>query len=222
MASRPIFLLYWANIIVSSSIILLQSGSRLSQSRNHLTSSSSSVSSLELRLSLLGVAGLLGFLVPFCVGLVGFVQVIPASLLVGGIVPPSFSTVVGGLVQASFTVGAGGIVLASFSVSAGGIIPAAFSVGVLVAFSGPSSARSNKALQCYSTPFPFPFPWLVGLAEGAFCSYRRMEVDGSCSYWRVGVVRISNGEHAVLIVRWYEVDWCDHGHPSQGTNHLAL
>jgi len=115
------------------------------------------------------------------------------------------------------SVGLSGVVPASFPVAAGGIVRRLS----LWSLAGPYRRLSrcecwfqpqihprpgpSRALQCYSHPFPFLFHWLVVLAVGASCSYRGLEVE-----------RVSHGRQAVLMVRWYVVDWRDRGHPCQG------
>jgi len=93
--------------------------------------SSSSVpsSTSELLRWLLGVAGPSGFGVPFCLGSVGFPEVVQASFLVGpgGIVPASFLVGAAWVVPASFLLGTGGVDLTSLSVGAGSIVPGSLS-----------------------------------------------------------------------------------------------
>ena len=57
---------------------------------------------------------------------------------------------------------------------------------------------------------------------GASCFYQEIEVEASGSYWRMEVVRVSHGQQAVQMVKWYEVDWSDCGHPCQSDNQVAL
>ena len=79
----------------------------------------------------------------------------------------------------------------------------------------------------------------MGLAVEASCTYRGMEVvwashgrqevshgQQAVSHGRQAVSiacqRLSSGQQAVLMVRWYEVGWCYCGHPSQGSSQVAL
>ena len=172
----PIVLLCCANIFVSSSNILLQSGSRTSPSRKQLTYSSYSVLwTSELMLSLPGVAGRSGLRVPFCLGSVGLSGVVQASFPVGA----------GGIVPASFLVGAHRIIPASVLVGAGGAVSASFSEGVLVASSEPSSARSIKRPQTLLPSFSCSFP-LVGDVGGGRIFLLSGDGGGTGISWSAG------------------------------------
>lgn len=202
IALLPILLSWCANVFVSSSNILLQSGSRLSHSRKQLTYSSSSVSSSAQHLLPLGVAGQSRFGVPIFFGLLGFHEVIPASFSLGA----------AQIVPASFSVGFGGIVPASSSVGVGGIIPASFSAGVLVPSSDSPSARSIKS----------PPMLLLSVSSSSPVVKIGMLGNGSILlYWVMEVVRAWSGQQAVLMVRWYKVDCHDGGHPCQANSPVA-
>jgi len=146
MTLLPIVLSWCATIYISSSNILLQSGSRPSHCRKRLIYSSSLVLvSSDLVLSLLEVAGWSGFGAPCCIGLVG----------------------VSGVVQASFLVGAGRVIPGALCVGASRFVPASFSAAVLVPSTDPSSARSIK---CPSKLLPtlfFFFPLVNGVGSGS-------------------------------------------------------
>jgi len=154
----PMCLSWCANIFVLSWNILLQSKSRPSHWKKQLTDSSFLVwSSSELLLLLLGMAGWVGFGVPFCLGSVHFSEVIPASLPVGA----------DGVVLASFSAGADWILPVSFLLGAGGIILASFSVGVLVPSSDPSLARSIKNPPTLLPSFSISFHFNGGVGGGS-------------------------------------------------------
>jgi len=159
MALFPIVLSWCANIFISSSNILLQSGSRPSYSSQQLTYSSSSVPSLSCKLLLLplGVAGRSGFGVPSCLGSVGF----------SGVVLVSFPVAAGGVVPASFLVGAGRVIPSSLLVGGGGIVAASLSAGVLVPSSHPPSARSMKSRPTLLPSLSFSFPLVDGVCSGS-------------------------------------------------------
>lgn len=186
-----------------------------------------------------------GFGVPFLVALVGVLWVVQASILIGagvdvpasvsvgagGFVPASFSVCAGQIVPSSVSVGTGGRVRLSFWVGASRIVPALFLVGasgilmaaslvgavgtlpvsllvgVPVVFQIDPQIGPLNAVQHCSHRFPFLLPWLVVLAVGGSSPYQGMEMKWVSHCWQ-----------AVLMVRWYGVDWRHCGHPCQG-NH---
>jgi hypothetical protein len=167
MALFPMFLSWCANIFVSLSNILLESRSRLSNSRKQLTYSSSSVSSLsELLLSLLGVVGRSGLGVPFSLGLVGCSGDVPAGMLVaaGRLHSPLSWWVLAGLYRSPSLWALAGSYWRVFRGEC-------WFHPQIHPRPGPS-----KALQCCSYACPFLFPGLMVLGVEASWSYWGMEV----------------------------------------------
>jgi len=172
-SSFDIVILWRANIVSSLSNIRLQSWLRRSHFKKQLTYSSL-LSTSELLLWRLGVAGQSGFGVPIRLWSVGF----------------SWA------VLAYFTVGPGGIVLASVLMSASGIIPASFSAGRLVPSSHTSLARYITSPPTLLPPFSFPLVDGVGGGSILLISGDR---DGMGISWSVVS---TNGEIVPSWLAW--------------------
>jgi len=164
----PIVLSWCAIIFVSSSNMLLESGSRPTHCRKQYTYYRSSVfSASERLLSLLGVADWTGFGMPFGLGSVHIYWVVPDSFLEGGggVVPASSAVGAGGVVPSPFPDGAGAIVPVTVTLGPGGIVLASSLVELLVSTSYPHLARSkNSPSTLHPSVFlPFPLVDVIGV-----------------------------------------------------------